>query len=74
MKNIEGINDWRSTDSKVRTSKLKGIITALHRDFEERIGSVITGFQLTFNMTKSRAEMDLQRNTVVTTILPDADF
>jgi hypothetical protein len=53
---------------------LKAVVTMFHRDFADRIGNVITGFQLTFNITKSKAEMDLQRLTVVTTMLLDNSF
>ncbi|KAG1792267.1 uncharacterized protein HD556DRAFT_1444533 [Suillus plorans] len=70
----EGIKNWRSTDGEARITKLKAVVTMLHRDFADRIGNVITGFQLTFNITKSKAEMDLQRYTVVTTMLLDNSF
>ncbi|KAG1792271.1 uncharacterized protein HD556DRAFT_1309347 [Suillus plorans] len=70
----EGINDWRSMNGAAHISKLKRTITTLHRDFAERIGSALTGFQLTFDITESKEEMDLRRHAVVTTMLLDDSF
>ncbi|KAG2095286.1 uncharacterized protein F5147DRAFT_656932 [Suillus discolor] len=70
----EGIKNWRSTDGEALINKLKGIITVLHREFAERIGNALTGFQLTFDTSESKEEMDLRRHAVVTTMLLDDSF
>jgi hypothetical protein len=74
MKNVEGIKNWRSTDGEALINKLKGTITVLHREFAERIGNALTGFQLTFDTSESKEEMDLRRHAVVTTMLLDDSF
>ncbi|KAG1839585.1 hypothetical protein C8R48DRAFT_782028 [Suillus tomentosus] len=70
----EGIKNWRSTDGEALINKLKGTITVLHREFAERIGNALTGFQLTFDTSESKEEMDLRRHAVVTTMLLDDSF
>ncbi|KAG1859540.1 hypothetical protein DFJ58DRAFT_875266 [Suillus subalutaceus] len=61
------ITSWKSMgDGKNQIKQLKGTITMLHRDFTE--------FQLTFDLAKSKAQMDLQCDNVVTTMLLDGSF
>ncbi|KAG0693934.1 hypothetical protein DFH29DRAFT_1006794 [Suillus ampliporus] len=71
----EDITNWQSMDGARHITKLKGTVTTLHRDFAERIGNfVIIGFQLTFRLSSSKADMDVWRNTRIATILLDDSF
>ncbi|KAG1883276.1 hypothetical protein F4604DRAFT_1677624 [Suillus subluteus] len=65
------ITSWKSMGGgKNQIKQLKGTITTLHRDFTERIDNlIITGFQLTFDLSESKAQMDLQRNTAIAALL-----